>query len=231
MPIMAIRDVIQGMAVAAAGAAEKIKLSMKGLPKHIAITVEEPDSAHLKDVVFTAAKLGIPVLTFQLLRRSYEIEDIDWLVQLFSELGSWSFIQENQFKVSVLGKWYALPSRLVEPIKKVLEDTKDYDKFFLNFCISYDGQEEIVDSCRLIARQVAMGKLNPEGIDKATMKENSYSSFFLPPELIIKTGFEKKLSGFMLWDSAEAKIYFANKPWHDFGRAEFLKAIEWWQKS
>ena len=227
---MAIRDVIQGMAVAAAGAAERIKLSMKGLPKHIAITIEEPDTAHLKDIVFTAAKLGIPVLTFQLLRRNYEIEDIDWLAQLFSELGNWSFIQENQFKVSVLGKWYALPSRLVEPIKKVLEDTKDYDKFFINFCINYDGQEEIVDACRLIARQVAMGKLNPEGIDKATIKENSYSSFFLPPELIIKTGFEKKLFGFMLWDSVDSKIYFANKPWREFGRPDFLKAIEWWQR-
>jgi undecaprenyl diphosphate synthase len=228
---MAIGEVIQGIAVAAAGAAEKIKLSMKGLPKHIAITIEEPASAYLKDIVFTAAKLGIPVVSFQLLHRNYEIEDVDWLAQFFNDISSWGFLQENQFKVSVLGKWYDLPSRLVEPIKKVLEDTKDYDRFFLNFCINYNGQEEIVDACRLIARQVEAGKLNPEGIDKSTIKENTYSSFFLPPELIIKTGFEKKLCGFMLWDSADSKICFAEKPWHEFTRADFLKAIEWWQRA
>ena len=84
--------------------------------------------------------------------------------------------------------------------KQVIESTKDYDFFFTNFCINYSGHDEIVDACRLIARQVKAGKIDPNSISRETIKENLYSSYFIPPDLIIKNG-KATISGLLLWDS------------------------------
>jgi len=231
---------------------EAIKIDDSRLPHHIAVSVEgcrdfaakkgisyeeinRQKFLNIKNIVRSCIKHGIPICTFyimpaQLKDESELIELIDSLVVFFSELESWPFITENQIKISVLGKWYDLPGRLVEPIKSALESTKDYDRFFLNLCINYDGQEEIVDAARMLARQVKAGKLDPESIGKSDIKDNIYASYFLPPELIIKTGSSRKLDGFLLWDSTAAKIYFAGKPWPDFSRIEFLRALEFFQK-
>jgi len=231
---------------------ETINIDRNRLPRHVALSVEGSKEAGLKkgisieeinkqklfnvkNIARTCVKLGIPLFTFYILptrmgdEESY-VEAVDSLIEFFEDLRKWEFITENQIKVSVLGKWYDLPGRLVEPIKGVLEETRDYDKFFLNLCINYDGQDEIVDAARMIARQVKAGKLDPETISKSDVKENIYASYFLPPDLLIKTGTAKKLDGFLLWDSINAKIYFSNKPWPDFGRLEFLKAVEFFQK-
>jgi undecaprenyl diphosphate synthase len=222
------------------------------LPHHVALTVEgcrdfsvknkipyeeitKQKFFNIKNIIRTCVKLGIPLFTFYVFP-STKKEDaditnvVDSLVSFFEDLKEWGFLTENQIKVSVLGKWYDLPGRLVEPIKEVIQDTRDYDKFFLNLCINYDGQEEIVDAARLIARQVKAGRLDPESITKSDIKENIYASYFLPPNLIIKTGTSKKMDGFLLWDSISSKIYFSNKQWPDFGRLEFLRAIEFFQK-
>ena len=231
---------------------EKFKIDKDMLPKHVAFVVKGSKAyakkknlaleqmraekfGNIKETIQSCVKLNIPICTFYLLPattrdESEIVEIIDALVDFFKDLSGWTTLQENQVKISVLGKWYDLPGRLVDKIKSVLEDTKDYDKFFVNFCINYDGQEEIVDACRLIVRQIAVGRITPEAIDKGVIKENIYSSYFLPPDLLVKTGTRNITDGLLLWDSAKAKIYFANKTWPEFTRSEFLKALEWHQK-
>ena len=149
---------------------------------------------------------------------------------MFNELSESKLIHENKIKISILGKWYNLPGRVVDAIKKAINDTRDYDSFFVNFCINYDGQEEIVDAMKLIGMQIKAGRMDPELIDKDTIKESIYSSYFLPPDLMIKNGSRKETSGFLLWDSVNAKIYFTNKLWPDFDRTEFMDAIKDYQK-
>ncbi|MBN2111810.1 di-trans,poly-cis-decaprenylcistransferase [Candidatus Woesearchaeota archaeon] len=231
---------------------KETKIDRHNLPHHVALSVEgcrefsaknnipyeeitRQKFFNVKNIIRTCVKLGIPLFTFYIFPSSLKDESeiisvVDGLVDFFEDLKKWDFVKENQIKVSVLGKWYDLPGRLVEPIKETIQDTKDYDKFFLNLCINYDGQEEIVDAARLIARQVKSGRLDPESISKSDIKENIYASYFLPPELIIKTGTSRKIDGFLLWDSVNSKIYFSNKPWPDFGKLEFLKALEFFQK-
>lgn len=232
---------------------EAVNIDKEKLPAHIALSVEgcrdfalkknvpckeitKTKLFNIKNTIRTCVKLNIPLFTFYMLPTSVKdeaeiAEEVDGLVDFFNDIDAWDFIIENKIKVSVLGKWYDLPGRLVDPIKKVLESTKDYDHFFLNLCINYDGQEEIVDAARLIARQVKAGKLDPEGISKSDIKDNIYASYFLPPDLMIKTGTSRKLDSFLLWDSANAKIYFSNKPWPEFSRLDLLKALEFHQKA
>ena len=131
---------------------------------------------------------------------------------------SMEFINANQIKMSFFGKWYDLMPDLVDVMKKFQSDTKDYDKFFVNFCINYDGQEEIVDACKLVARLVKADKLDPDSITKQEIKDNIYSSF-LPPDLIVS--FTDKTEGLLLWDSANSKLVFPRKPFEEFTKKDF----------
>jgi undecaprenyl diphosphate synthase len=129
-------------------------------------------------------------------------------------------------KVSVLGKWYDLNNRIVEPIKKLIEETKDYDNYFINFCINYNGQEEIVDACKLIARQISTGKTTIDAINREIIKDNIYSSYFLPPDIIIKTGQLKRTAGFLLWDSIYSEIFFVKKNWPEIEVKDIVEVIK-----
>ncbi len=239
---------------------QKVKSIIKGegffkieIPSHVAITMDGIEAWALKNKVSleeanrrsflilrsaikNQVKLNIPILTFYMLSEnidkgseSYDIY-LNSINSFFEEIYKGELVNENKIKISILGKWYHLPGRIIETIKKVIEETKDYDGFFLNFCINYDGQEEIIDAFKLIARQIKVGRLDPELVDKDLVKENLYSSYFLPPDLIVKNGSRKETSGILLWDSPKSKVYFTNKNWPDFDKTEFMDAIRDYQK-
>jgi undecaprenyl diphosphate synthase len=217
------------------------------LPRHIAVGLErdislwaernkrdlrqtyEGRAAIVEELIEAQVRLNIPILTINLLRKREDIGEMDTIMGsiavLFEKLTENDTIRNKQIRVSVFGKWYDLPSRPVEAIKKVLEETETYDQFFLNFCIYYDGREEIVDACQLIAMKIKAGKLDPESVSQELIKENLSTSYFMPPDIIIING-EKRLDGFMLWDASDSRIYFSNKDWPEFNAMDLQKAIE-----
>lgn len=213
-------------------------------PRHIAMTVEDNylwQKKNKKSAEDTFAKRDsllhelireqvqrlVPILTVLLLplgrRDELELESLE---RFFSELKHNPAIHRNQMRVSIMGKWYDLPGILVEEIKDVIGETKHYDRYFLNFCVNYDGQEEIVDSCKLIVRSVVARKLSISEVTKQTIKDNLYSSYFLPPDLIIKTGLKRTWSTLLLWDCPNAHVFFAGKVFNDFTISDLTRAIE-----
>jgi len=221
------------------------------LPKHIAIVTKgktlwakkhnipieeayQKSFSLIRSIVMNAIRLNIPIITFYLLSTNmiesekYSIM-MDQTKEFFDDIVR-DFIKVNKVKISVIGKWYDLPGRVVDSIKTALDLTKDNEEFFLNLAINYDGQEEIVDAVKLIARQIKAGKLDADSIDIGLIKENTYSSYFIPPDLIIVNGPTKMTNGLLLWDSPKSQIYFTNKLWPDFDKVEFMDAIKEYQK-
>ena len=185
----------------------------------------------LKDILGLQTELNIETMTFYLLseRTSKNTENYERLIRnmkrFFEEIAESGLINENKVKIGVFGKWYKLPSELVESIKKVVDATKDNSNLFLNFCINYDGQEEVLDACRLIAMHVKQGTLDPEMITKETVEEHTYSSYYKPPEIIIAFGRGHRLNGFLLWDSTDSRVYFVEKEFSEAGREEGLSIL------
>ena len=221
------------------------------LPIHIAITMngiefwarknnislEEANKKSLniaRNIIKSQVSLKIPIVTFYLLPSSVRKDSDQYMnlinatAEFFSSIADSELIHQNKIKISVLGKWYELPDRIVEPIKQVIESTKDYDFFFTNFCINYSGHDEIVDACRLIARQVKAGKIDPNSISREIIKENLYSSYFIPPDLIIKNG-KAAISGLLLWDSVNSRLHFTKRLWPDFNNTVFMDALNRFQ--
>ncbi len=226
------------------GITDKIMISKKYMPKHVAITTEgavpggvgiaeacRQRMANVINIVKTAVKLNVPILTFQVASESSQSEQFtESLVAFFQQIPKSELVTENQIKISVLGKWYDLPGRLVEEIKNAVDRTKDYDKFFVNFCLNYNGQEEIVDAIKLLGMQIRVGKIAPMDIKKEMVKDNLYCSQFPPPDLIITTGRAGRIPGLLLWECPNAALHHSEKPWFEFSKTDFLKAVEFYQK-
>ena len=231
---------------------KRILSDKKGLPKHIALTIggnviwaEKTDNSleeaykrvfiKLEELLSLQIRLNIPVFTIFLL--SEELRDSErflifkeLLIKFFNRIKDSKLVHSHMVKVSVLGKWYDLPYSLVEPIKNTIDITREYDSFFLNLCINYHGQEEIVDACKLIARKVKAEKLDPDSIDSETIKDNIYSSYFIPPDVIVVTGKKKYFAGILLWDSSRSIIYFTEKVFPEFTQEDFIRGIEYYQR-
>jgi len=225
-------------------AREKIHVINASMPRHIAITMEKELEATkdinleevynkrgilINKIVNLQIRFNIPIISIFLLSTNAKNSEnfsflMDNLSKFFNEFITNTKLHKYQIKVSVLGKWYELPERVVNPIREIIGSTKDYDKFFLNFCVNYNGHDEIVDACRLIARQIKSEKIDPESINNQLIKENLYSSYFISPDLIIENN--KEFSGLLLWDSKDSMIFFTGKKWYDFTKTDLFKAIE-----
>lgn len=182
--------------------------------------------ALLDDLVNLQLKHQNRVLTINL--TDYEPEVIEESKEFFKHLINDERIHNNQMRVFIVGQWYDIDSELSEIFKELMEKTKDYDKFFLNFCVNYDGQEEVLGAIRLIVKKILAGKLKEEDLTKEVIKQIIYTSYFPPPELIIETSW--KYSGLLLWDSKGALIYFTKKPWMQFEKKYYEKAIKFYNK-
>jgi undecaprenyl diphosphate synthase len=202
-------------------------------------TIEEAYSTkfdNVQRIVTSCVRGNVPIMTFLLLPQEIRSHNqyplvVDSIVRFIDELRAWPLLSERQVKVSVLGHWYNLPGRLVDSIKAVMDQTKEYDSFFLNLCLNYDGKQELVDATKLIAQQVKAGKLDPDVITTENMKEHIYTSALVPPDIIIKTGASRKLQGFLLWDGANADIHITGRPWQSFTEQELDLIIKEYSRS
>ncbi|MBI4448499.1 undecaprenyl diphosphate synthase family protein [Candidatus Woesearchaeota archaeon] len=218
----------------------KVTLKKHLIPKHVGLYLrDEPaDSAvktkNIQRLIFAQTKLGIRVVSFYALpahtNPTHVPQKIDDLIDLVDTLVAWRFLYDLRIKITVLGHWYDLPGRLIEPLKKLQEQTREHDTYFVNLCLNYDGQAEIVDAVSIIARQVKMGRLDLERITKETVNDVISTSTFPAPDLIIKSGPHLSLRGFLLWDAAHSVIFFTKKSNLDFSPQDLLKGMAYYQE-
>jgi len=213
-----------------------VSLSPQPLPTHVAISIfskepvpPETTLRNIIELITIAVNLRIPMLTLNFQSNMTEGE-VDTIATLFTALMHEQFLDRDQIKVSVLGKWYELPERALEPIKHVITATSDYDRCFVNFCVRYDGQDDIVDGAKLLAKHVQLGKLAPEQITKEILKEAMLTSMLLPPALIIYPYPLRNTGSVLLWDSASALVHFSETSWKEFGKEAFLNSLAFFQK-
>ncbi len=149
---------------------------------------------------------------------------LDIYEKYFKRLIESEEIHQNQAKINILGRWR---EQFPESLKKILEDgirrTRDYKNYNLNFLLAYGGDDEMLEAIKKISLEVGkdIKKITPELI-----KENLMTRSLPAVDFLIRTGGEPHLSaGFMMWDLANAQLYFSDKLFPDFDKADFEKAI------
>lgn len=100
----------------------------------------------------------------------------------------------------------------------------------LTLALSYSSKWEITEAVKLIAKDVAEGKLKPQDITDKTIDSHLATNYMPDPDLLIRTGGEIRLSNYLLWQCAYSELYFCDTFWPDFKEAELRKAICDYQK-
>lgn len=95
----------------------------------------------------------------------------------------------------------------------------------LVFAFNYGGREELAEAARSLAREAAAGWLDPENITADLFDTKLHSAGFPDVDLLIRSGGERRLSNFLLWQAAYAELVFTEKLWPDFGREDLEAAI------
>jgi tritrans,polycis-undecaprenyl-diphosphate synthase [geranylgeranyl-diphosphate specific] len=135
-------------------------------------------------------------------------------------------------RVKAMGRIELLPESLKEVLHRLDTVTKDYNEHFLNIAIAYGGQDELVDAVKKIGGKIKNGILDINEINKKEIESNLYTSH-LPqssPDMILRTSGEKRLSGFLMWQSAYSELVFLDIFWPEFRKIDLMRAIRTYQK-
>ena len=132
-------------------------------------------------------------------------------------------VKEEKVNFNVIGRIYLLPEEVRNKIKELIDFTKDNDKNFINLCIMYDGQEEIVDA----VKEIIKNGVKEEKINKELIKKHLYTRHFPEVDYIIRTGMEDgaRISGFLLWDASYAEFKFRSDLWPDYSKEMVIEDL------
>lgn len=174
------------------------------------------------------------VLSIENLERDKkELNDIFELLGIkLEKLYNDSRIHERQMKIKAIGNIGSLPESIKEILFKLEKETNHYDLTFLNIAIAYGGQQELVEAIRKIAYDVEKKELQISDINEQSIDSYLYTSHLPQPEpdLILRTSGEKRLSGFLLWQSAYSELVFMDVFWPEFRKIDLMRAIRTFQR-
>ncbi len=185
----------------------------------------------VRAVVECARELRIPYLTLYAFsvenwgRPGNEVETLMGLLRefLLEELPE---LMRHGIRLNVIGEVWQLPPPVREVLDRVIESTSSHEEMTLTLALSYAGRNEIARAARKLAAEAAEGKIAPERITEEEISLRLDTAGIPDPDLVIRTSGEIRVSNFLLWQAAYAEFVFTEVLWPDFGKAEFLQAIE-----
>ena len=185
----------------------------------------------LRAVLRACRDRGVEYLTVYAFSTENWVRPADEVVGLMSLLKTFlkkdeHELHENQVRLRVTGRMEDLPKAVRGELERVMEATKNYERWHLILALSYGGRTEIVDAVRKIAARAKAGEIEPERIDEATISGHMYLPDVPDPDLMIRTSGELRLSNFLLWELSYAEFYFTPTLWPDFREADFAAALE-----
>lgn len=168
------------------------------------------------EVVRAAAEAGVGNLTL------FAPEEEAAAPALVSALGSW---RDAGLRLRYVGRG-SLPEADLAALEQAERTTADAAGMALNLALDYDGRIELTDAAASVAADIEEGRLAPEQADEQHLARRLYRPEIPDIDLLIRSGGESHLAGFMLWQTAYAEIVFSDALWPDFTPADFRAALD-----
>lgn len=184
----------------------------------------------VREVVEGAIEAGVEVLSlFAFSQENWQrpAGEVSALMSLLEE-----YIQKEAdeldaqgVQVRMLGELARLTPAAAAAVDRVMQQTAHNTKLRLNLFISYGARAELVRAARLLAEDVAAGRLAPDQIDERAFAGKLFTADCPDPDLLIRTSGEQRISNFLLWQVAYTELYISPVLWPDFGRRDLYEAI------
>jgi undecaprenyl diphosphate synthase len=200
----------------------------RGLPRSLG---HREGVAALKRTVEAAPDLGVQRLTVfgfsteNWRRPAGEISELMRLLKAYVQTDL-ARLGRAGVRVRILGRREGLPHDILDIIERAEASTAANDRFHLQVAFNYGGRPDIVDAARQFARLVKAGLAEPDDLTEEGFRSHLSTADSPPPDLIIRTSGEQRLSNFLLWEAAYAEFVFQDVLWPDYGPALLKAAVE-----
>jgi undecaprenyl diphosphate synthase len=154
-------------------------------------------------------------------------DEVNSLMDLFMQSLSdhTAELHEQKIRVRFLGDKSLFSAEFQRRIAATEEVTRDNPNMTLNIAVNYGGRWDIVNAARGLLRRVRDAELRPEEIDEAAFADELSLAGSPDPDLFIRTGGERRISNFLLWQLAYTEFYFCDVLWPDFSECDMREAL------
>jgi len=184
----------------------------------------------IRNVLEASLELGIKYLTL------FAFSDENWArpkkeVNALMNLLVKTLLEEvdelssNGVRLNAIGNLKKLPTKAIDLLDHSFESTKMNNKITLTLALSYSAKWEITEAVRKLAEKVKNGQLLPDEINEDIFSKELLTYGMPDPELLIRTSGEKRISNYLLWQTAYSEFYFSDEYWPDFSKQSFYTAI------
>ncbi|MFC2135632.1 polyprenyl diphosphate synthase [Bacteroidota bacterium] len=225
-----------------------MKPSDNKVPKHIGIILDgnrrfakklmlKPWKGHewgaqkVEKLLDWTQELGVKEITlyaFSMQNLNRPKEEFDFLMELFrkefSKMEKDERLDKEGIRINFLGRIHLFPEDIYESCKRIMEKTKNHKTSVVNFAMAYGGREEVIDAVMKLGQDIKKGIVDVNEINEEIFENYLYSPD--EPDLIIRTGGEKRTSNFLIWQSNYSEWFFLEKTWPEFEKEDLIKVID-----
>lgn len=224
---------------------QKANPSFSSLPRHVAVIMDgnrrwaknrglEPAKGHdaaanqaIEPIIRSCVDLGIPYVTFWAFSTENWKRDLSEITTLFNIFRhglshTAKKLVDNGVRLRVLGDISRFPADIANRTLDLINTSKSNRRINVTFALNYGGRDEIV---RAVKKIVAQG-ISSSAVTADLISQHLDTADLPDPDLIIRTGGEQRLSGFLPWQSVYAEYYFTPVLFPDFTPTEFLNALK-----
>ena len=179
---------------------------------------------NINKVIKNCIKLHIKYLTLYTFstenwnRPKKEIEYLFFLFKFFYQKNL-NKINKNNIRIKFIGDLKNIPADLKVIIKKIQEKTKNNNRITVVFAFNYGAKSELINAFKKIH------KIKNNKISEKLISNNLYTKNIPDPDILVRTGGEKRLSNFLLWQLSYAELFFIEKSWPDFNFLDLKKIV------
>lgn len=200
---------------------------MRGLERHLG---HQEGVISVREITEAAGSLGIQYVTI------YAFSTENWNrpneeVRLLMDLMVYAIHREtpdlmkNNVRLKAVGDLKRLPEKTRQTLDECIQTTAENTGITLILALSYSARWEIVEAAKMFATDVQSGKRSVEDLDEELFTDYMQMKDIPEPDLLIRTGGEKRISNFLLWQLSYSELYFTDVFWPDFREKELYEAI------
>ncbi|TVT28240.1 isoprenyl transferase [Salinicoccus cyprini] len=218
------------------------------VPKHVAIIMDgngrwakahgmprfaghKEGVATVVKVVKTAVDYGVDALTlytFSTENWKRPKTEVEFILKLPKEFLGVHLpeLMANNVRIEAIGDMSKLPVATRRAIQYAIDRTRHNDGLQLNFALNYGSRQEMLSAMEAVFADLNTARLSLEELDEEQFSKYLYTADTTEPDLLIRTGGEKRLSNFLLWQLAYTEFWFSDILWPDFTGQDFIDALE-----
>ncbi|MDR2412543.1 MAG: di-trans,poly-cis-decaprenylcistransferase [Holosporales bacterium] len=185
----------------------------------------------IRDVLDMALNTGISYLTFFAFSTENwhrTQEEVSSLLSLFRETLRDVIQEQNKkgIRIRIIGEMDKFPEDIQKLCAEVENTTQGNSALQVQIALNYGGRAEILHAVRSLLQEIKKGACQPEEISEEMFSAHFFTAGIPDPDLLIRTGGERRLSNFLLWQMAYTEFVFIDKCWPDFAYEDFQHSLE-----